>query len=86
VLAEVCFANRLMFLLGSWPVKGESVRVPYPPSAAPHGTVAARWPAATLDRPSAQALRCFKWVTQREVMYAGVGSVRLGSWSLAAVR
>jgi hypothetical protein len=32
------------------------------------------------------ALRCFKWVTQREVMYAGVGSVRLGSWSLAAVR
>jgi transcriptional regulator GlxA family with amidase domain len=33
-----------------------------------------------------QALRCFKWVTQREVMYAGVGSVRLGSWSLAAVR
>jgi hypothetical protein len=33
-----------------------------------------------------RALRCFKWVTQREVMYAGVGSVRLGSWSLAAVR
>jgi hypothetical protein len=33
-----------------------------------------------------KALRCFKWVTQREVMYAGVGSVRLGSWSLAAVR
>lgn len=32
------------------------------------------------------ALRCFKWVTQREVMYAGVGLVRVGSGSLAAVR
>ncbi len=32
------------------------------------------------------ALRCFKWVTQREHMYAGVGLVRLGSWSLAAGR
>jgi len=32
------------------------------------------------------ALRCFKWVTQREDMYAGVGLLRLGSGSLAAVR
>jgi hypothetical protein len=32
------------------------------------------------------ALRCFKWVTQCEDMYAGVGLVRLGSGSLAAVR
>ncbi len=32
------------------------------------------------------ALRYFQWVTQREVMYAGVGLVRMGRWSLAAVR
>jgi hypothetical protein len=32
------------------------------------------------------ALRCFQWVTQREVMYAGSGWVRVGSWSLAAMR
>ncbi|MGH3698090.1 MAG: hypothetical protein ACRDQY_01190 [Pseudonocardiaceae bacterium] len=33
-----------------------------------------------------KALRCFQWVTQREVMYAGAGWVRVESWSLAAVR
>ncbi len=33
-----------------------------------------------------RCFRCFQWVTQRENMYAGVGLVRLGSWSLAAVR
>jgi len=32
------------------------------------------------------ALRCFKWVTQREDIYAGTGWVRVGSGSLAAVR
>jgi Reverse transcriptase (RNA-dependent DNA polymerase) len=37
-------------------------------------------------RRNQRALRCFQWVTQREDMYAGVGLVRLGSWSLAAVR
>jgi hypothetical protein len=38
-----------------------------------------------LDNPD-EALRCFQWVTQREVMYAGSGWVRVGSWSLAAMR
>jgi hypothetical protein len=34
----------------------------------------------------AWALRCIKWVTHREDMYVGVGLVRVGSWSLAAMR
>jgi hypothetical protein len=42
------FAARLMVLRGRWPVKGEPARGPL----APNGTVAARWPAATLDRPA----------------------------------
>jgi hypothetical protein len=42
----------------------------------------ARLAVRTYDR----ALRCFQWVTQREVMYAGSGWVRVGSWSLAAMR
>jgi hypothetical protein len=33
-----------------------------------------------------EALRCIKWVTHREDMYVGVGLVRVGSWSLAAMR
>jgi hypothetical protein len=45
-------ANRLMVLRGRRPVKGEPVRGSLRPAAAPHGTVAVRWPAATLDRPA----------------------------------
>lgn len=48
-----------------------------------------------MNAPLMAALRCFPWVTQREIaegvtqrddMEEGVGLVRVGSWSLAAVR